>query len=156
MNANEQLIRHFYTCFQKKDYAGMQQCYAHNATFNDTVFKNLDALHVKAMWEMLLRNGKDLSLEFSDVHANETAGSANWVATYTFSKTGNKVINRIHAEFRFENGKIVQHTDRFNFYTWARQALGLTGLVLGWTTFLKNKIQAAAMQNLEAFIKKQS
>jgi ketosteroid isomerase-like protein len=153
MNVNEQLIHRFYTCFQHKDYKGMQECYAGNATFSDAVFKNLNAAQVKAMWEMLLRTGKDLSLEFDNVKAGDTQGSAHWVATYTFSKTGNKVINSINASFQYENGKIVSHTDSFNFYTWARQALGFTGLLLGWTSFLKNKVQATAKRSLDEFMK---
>ncbi|RZK47727.1 MAG: nuclear transport factor 2 family protein, partial [Pedobacter sp.] len=122
MNANEQLIQHFYTCFQNKDFKGMQACYADNAIFNDAVFKNLNAEQVKAMWEMLITKGKDMRLEFSQIKADEKTGSAHWDAYYTFSSTGNKVVNRIDASFEFENGKIVKHTDDFNFYIWAKQA----------------------------------
>jgi len=152
MNANEQLIKHFYTCFQNMDYKGMQACYAENATFNDAVFKNLNAKQVRAMWEMLITSAKDFKIEFSNVSANENAAKAHWDAYYTFSRTGNKVINRIDATFEIENGKIIKHTDDFNFYTWAKQALGTTGLLLGWTSFLKNKIQTTALENLEKFL----
>lgn len=155
MNANEQLIHHFYTCFKNKDYKGMQACYADNAVFNDAVFKNLNSMQVKAMWQMLITNGKDFSLEFNTIKANDTSGSAHWDASYTFSKTGNKVINRIDATFEFENGKIVKHTDYFNFYTWAKQALGTTGVLLGWTGFLKTKIQTTAKDNLDKFMQTQ-
>ena len=107
MNANEQCITTFYTAFQNKDYKTMQQCYTDNAVFTDEVFIDLDAKKVRAMWEMLIKGGKDLKVEFDSVKANEKEGSANWVATYTFSKTGKKVINRIHANFIFENGNAV-------------------------------------------------
>ena len=152
MNENELLIQKFYTCFQNKDYKGMQECYADNAIFNDSVFKNLNSNQVKAMWEMLIKNGKDLRLEFKDIKATKSNGTAHWDAYYTFSKTGNKVINRIDATFTFENGKIVSHTDYFNFYTWAKQALGIMGILLGWTSFMKNKVQKSAMKSLTAFI----
>lgn len=152
MNVNEQLIQKFYTCFQNKDYKGMQDCYADNAVFNDSVFKNLNSAQVKAMWQMLITTGKDLKLEFKDIKTTETTGTAHWDAYYTFSKTGNKVINRIDATFDFENGKIISHTDYFNFYTWSKQALGTAGILLGWTSFLKNKIQKTAMENLNAFM----
>ncbi len=154
MNANEALIHRFYTGFQNKDFKAMQDCYADTATFSDAVFKNLTASQVKAMWEMLLRNGKDINLEYKQVKANDTSGSAEWSATYTFSKTGRKVVNSIHASFEFDAGKIVKHTDKFDFYTWARQALGPTGVLLGWTSFIRNKIQATALNNLEHFMKK--
>lgn len=152
MNANEELINTFYTCFKNKDYKGMQACYADNATFSDAIFKNLNAAQVKAMWEMLILKGKDLRLEFSGISANETTGKAHWDAYYTFSTSGKKVINRIDASFEIENGKITKHVDHFDFYTWAKQALGITGILLGWTGFLKNKIQATALSNLTKFM----
>jgi len=154
MTANEKLIRTFYTAFQNKDYTIMQQCYADNAVFNDAVFKNLNAPQVRAMWEMLCVKGKDLKLEFKNVSVNNARGSAEWTAHYTFSATGKKVVNRIKASFVFENGKITFHTDDFDFYSWAQQAFGITGLLLGWTGYFKNKVQKQAMKNLHAFMNK--
>lgn len=154
MPSNKEIIQTFYKAFQNKDFKTMQDCYAANAVFNDEVFKNLNALQVKAMWEMLIKSGKDLQLEFKNVQATDTGGSAEWVATYTFSATNRKVTNHIKAAFTFENGKIVQHIDRFNFYSWAKQALGTPGLLLGWTGSLKKKVQQKAMKNLEAFMQR--
>lgn len=152
MNQNEQLITNFYIAFQQKDYATMQACYADNTTFSDEVFVNLNAGQVKAMWEMLIKSGKDLKLEFKNVTTSEKTGSAEWIATYTFSATGKKVVNHIYASFEFENGKISKHNDRFSFYKWSRQALGLVGLLLGWTDFLKQKIRKKAINNLTRFV----
>lgn len=151
---NQQLIHTFYTAFAKKDYTTMQSCYAGTAVFNDAVFKNLNSAEVKAMWEMLCKRGKDLQLEFSDIKATENGGSAHWQATYTFSTTKRKVINNINVQFEIENGKIVKHTDSFNFYTWAKQAFGVAGFLLGWTSFFKNKVQKGAMESLRTFMKK--
>jgi ketosteroid isomerase-like protein len=155
MHPNQQLITKFYTAFQNKDHKTMQNCYADNATFSDPVFENLNAAEVKAMWQMLITRSKDLQLEFKNVEANDNTGSAEWIATYTFSATGNKVLNKIKANFVFENGKIVQHKDSFDFYTWAKQALGFKGLLLGWTSFLHNKVKQGAKSNLMKFMSKQ-
>jgi ketosteroid isomerase-like protein len=154
MNTNEQLIEHFYTCFQNKDYKGMQACYADDATFSDAVFKDLNAAQVKSMWEMLISKGKDLRVEFNNIEADEQSGKAHWDAYYTFSATGKKVINKIDAQFKFENGKISKHIDHFSFYTWAKQALGVSGLLLGWTSFLQQKVRAQALKNLTMFMAK--
>lgn len=154
LTTNQQLIHTFYTAFAKKDYNTMQSCYADAAVFNDAVFKNLNSAEVKAMWEMLCKRGKDLQLEFSNIQTTENSATAHWQASYTFSATGRKVINNINAKFEIENGKIVKHTDSFNFYTWAKQAFGFTGTLLGWTTFFKNKVQNGAMANLVIFMKK--
>lgn len=154
MHPNEQLIRNFYTAFQRKDFLTMQQCYNADATFSDPVFENLKCTEVKAMWEMFCVKSTDLAIEFSDVYADEKLGSANWKATYTFSLTGKKVVNHISSKFIFKNGKIISHTDTFNFYNWAKQALGMKGILMGWTPFLKNKVQSNAMKSLKRFMQK--
>ncbi|WEK19153.1 MAG: nuclear transport factor 2 family protein [Candidatus Pedobacter colombiensis] len=152
MSTQEELIHHFYTSFQRKDVQAMQDCYADNASFSDPVFTNLNTLEVRSMWAMLLKNGKDMRLEFKNISTDETGTHAEWDAWYTFSATGNRVHNHICASFIIENGKIIKHTDHFSFYKWAKQALGFTGLLLGWTSFIKNKIRAKARKNLEAFM----
>jgi ketosteroid isomerase-like protein len=151
LHPNEQLIHSFYKAFQNKDYKTMQQSYADNAAFTDPVFINLNAEKTRTMWEMFCVNGKNLSIEFQNIKADETQGSGEWIATYTFSKSGKKVINHIYSKFKFENGKISEHVDTFNFYKWVKQALGLTGLLLGWTPFIKQKVQQGAMKNLNDY-----
>jgi len=152
MNKNEQLIHLFYSSFQSRDVKTMQACYGDDATFSDPVFNGLNAKEVCAMWEMLLKSGKDLRIEFGNVRASQHGATANWDAYYTFSTTGNKVVNRITASFTIEHGKIVKHQDNFSFYTWSKQALGITGLLLGWTGYLKRKIRTKARKNLDAYM----
>ena len=151
---NEELITRFYQSFQNRDFKTMQQCYSDHAKFNDPVFTNLHAEQVRKMWEMLLVKATDLELDYTNIRANDFSGSAEWTARYTFSKTGKKVINRIKASFIFEKGKILNHKDEFNFYTWSKQALGTPGLLLGWTPFIKNKIRNMAMKNLIEYMNK--
>ena len=79
------------------------------------------------MWRMLTGRAKDLSVELRSHDADESTGTANWVATYTFS-TGRHVVNDIQARFVFDDGLISEHDDDFDFGTWARQALGPVGL----------------------------
>ncbi len=132
----------------------MQSCYAPNATFNDEVFLNLDFDNVCGMWEMFCVRGGDIKIDFKDVSANQHEGKARWTATYVFSATGHKVVNEINANFVFENGKIIQHNDHFNFYKWSKQAFGIIGLLFGWTNFFKKKVQSKAIINLKKFIEK--
>lgn len=154
MHPNEQLIHTFYSAFQKKDYATMQQCYHDEATFSDPVFQNLSSREVRAMWQMLISGSKDLRLEFNKVQATDGKGSAHWDAFYTFSRTGRPVINRIDATFEFKDGKILRHTDVFDLWKWSRQALGLPGLLLGWGPIVQNKVRATARKTLDQFLKK--
>lgn len=151
MTGNENIIHTFYKAFQLKDFKTMQSCYADHAIFSDSVFVDLGAQQVKSMWAFLCLRGKDLQVAYSHVVAGEREGSAEWVATYTFSATNKKVINRIKANFIFENGKIIAHRDVFHFYRWARQAFGIKGWLLGWTSFFKNKVRKQALKNLEFY-----
>lgn len=154
MTPAEEIITRFYTAFQAKDATTMGACYADNAVFNDPVFRDLNAQEVRSMWTMLITRGKDLELEFSQVSGNDRVGSAEWKATYTFSGTGRKVVNHIHASFEIENGKIVRHTDRFSFSRWAKQALGLKAVLLGWTGLVQKKVRKSARQQLEKFMQR--
>ncbi len=132
----------------------MQSLYAPEATFNDAVFKNLNGIEAGKMWEMLLKNGKDLKLTYKILEETATSGKATWIATYTFSKSGRKVINNIMADFVIKDGKIISHTDSFDFYKWARQAFGTMGLILGWTSFFKNKVRTTAKAAFDKFLAK--
>jgi len=147
------LIR-FYTAFQQKDYETMASLYHPEATFKDAAFDLKSGKEAGAMWKMLITAGKDLRIEFNDVKGDEKTGSAHWEAWYTFSKTGRKVHNVIEAQFEFKDGLIYRHQDHFDFWRWSRQSLGLTGWVLGWSGFLKNKVSAAAMKSLHVFMTK--
>ncbi|HTI09484.1 MAG TPA: nuclear transport factor 2 family protein [Puia sp.] len=177
MSDEEQLVKVFYTCFQQRDWKGMLDCYHKDIFFYDPVFLNLEGPEVHAMWEMLLRNAKDLELNFSNIRMEpaspepatgsaaasqpagsgpasptETYGSCNWVATYTFSQTGRQIVNKGKALFTFSEGKIAEHQDDWSFWKWIRQALGLPGILLGWTPMLQNKIRRQARKNLEKFM----
>jgi ketosteroid isomerase-like protein len=152
MDTNQQLIEHFYQSFQRKDYRSMAACYHPDATFSDEVFSLKNGKEIAAMWHFLCESGKDLYIEYAGVQADELSGRAHWEAHYTFSRTGRKVHNMIEASFELRDGKIIRHVDRFPFWRWSQQAFGLTGWLLGWTPFLKNKVRDTAMSGLLRFI----
>jgi ketosteroid isomerase-like protein len=157
MEINAEVISKFYTAFQQLDYQTMNSCYSDDIVFNDPAFGLLRDDEAKSMWEMLCKNAKDFSLTFSNIQLlDEEYATCNWVATYTFSKTGRKVVNNIKAFMRLKDGKIIEHSDGFKLSKWAAQALGLQGVLLGWTGFMKRKIQKNARRNLVAFIEKKN
>lgn len=154
--ANKALIERFYTAFAARDGAGMTACYHPQAQFSDPAFPKLLGAEVGAMWRMLCLRAKDFQLSFSEVQCTGENGSARWIAKYTFSATGRAVENHIRAEFVFKDGLILQHADVFDFWRWSRQALGLPGLLLGWSGFLRRKVQKQAGANLQSFIRKET
>jgi ketosteroid isomerase-like protein len=146
-----ELIARFYGAFDRRDGDAMAACYAPDARFSDPVFPGLTGAEPGAMWRMLTGRSEDLRVELVE----HDAESAHWRATYTFTQTGRKVVNDVHASFKFSaNGKIAEHTDAFSFYRWSRQALGAPGLLLGWTPLLRRATQRKARASLDEFLER--
>jgi SnoaL-like domain len=150
MHPNVDLIQRFYVAFRHRDWSTMNAFYHSQVHFTDPVF-DLHGAHASMMWRMLCTNARDLTLEFSDVAADDLDGQAHWEARYTFSATGAKVHNIIDSSFEFRDSLIVRHIDRFSFWRWSRQALGATGWLLGWSGSVRRKVQHQAAKNLALF-----
>lgn len=152
MNPTQHLIEEFYAGFAEGNAKTMASCYHKEIQFQDPAFGKLEGQDVIDMWEMLIEKSKgNIKIEFSDVEANALSGTAKWVAKYTFSKTNRKVVNVIRASFVFKDGLIIKHTDDFDIWKWSKQALGLSGYLLGWTGFMQRKIQENALQSLRYY-----
>jgi len=154
MHPNAQRIQEFYAAFQRLDAQAMARCYADTATFSDPAFRNLNAAETRAMWAMLTERAKNFELSYANIQADDHKGSADWEAKYDFSASGRRVHNIIHAEFVFEQGSIIRHTDTFDVWRWSRQALGVVGWLLGWSGFLRQKISDQAMKGLRTYMRK--
>jgi ketosteroid isomerase-like protein len=153
MHQNKELIETFYASFQKLDAEAMIGCYHPDIRFSDPVFPILAEPKVSGMWKMLCSQAKNFELTYTDVQANDRTGTAHWEARYDFSATGRRVHNRINAAFEFQDGKIIKHTDDFNFWKWSRMALGPVGVLLGWTPLLRKKVQGQAGERLARFMR---
>ncbi len=101
------------------------------------------------MWRMLTSRAEDLRVELLDVDSAGT--SARWRATYTFTQTGRPVVNVVDARFEWRDGKIAVHEDSFSFWRWSRQALGVPGVLLGWTPLLQASVRKRARGQLARF-----
>ncbi|MFM9900594.1 MAG: nuclear transport factor 2 family protein [Polaromonas sp.] len=161
MHPNQATLEKFYAAFAQLDADTMATCYAPDAQFDDEAFSLRGHREVTGMWHMLCAatlankaNGHDVwQLQASGLHADAAGGRAHWEARYRFSATGRLVHNKIDGVFAFDaHGLITHHHDRFNFWSWSRQALGPPGLLLGWTPFLKRKVRAQAAANLQKFL----
>lgn len=156
-NENQELINRFYESFSSADADGMAACYHEDIFFEDPAFGVLRGKEVSAMWRMLLERSKgELEITYSNTEANRDSGAAQWVATYTFQATGRPVVNRVSASFEFKDGLIARHTDRFDFYVWAQQALGWKGWLLGWTSWMQRKVQQQTNRMLQKYLQEQN
>jgi ketosteroid isomerase-like protein len=155
MTDNTALIDRFYSAFARRDHATMAACYSPSAEFSDPVFTDLKGGQVGAMWRMLCERGTDLRIEHGPVRCEGNRCMVDWQAWYTYSATGRPVHNQIAASFVIENGVIQRHRDVFDLYRWARQALGVTGVLLGWSPPVQKTIRTKAARTLESFMRKQ-
>lgn len=153
-------IERFYGAFRALDAETMQACYAADARFDDPAFALQGRERIGGMWRMLCegvqaKGRAQWRLEYGElaVDADGRRGRAHWEAHYLFSATGREVHNIIDAAFEFDaQGLIVRHTDRFDFWRWSRQALGMPGLLLGWTPWLRTKVRGQAAGRLDGWL----
>lgn len=143
------LVRRFYTAFQRGDGEAMAALYHPEAQFSDPVFLDLRGPRAGHMWRMLLGRASDLAVEIGPIEPSADGVTVQWKASYTFSGTGRMVRNTVHARLGVVDGLIHSHADRFDLWAWSRMALGLPGALLGWTPWMKNKIRSQALAGLE-------
>jgi len=154
MNEHKSLIAKFYMAFSQLDWQTMSDCYHPEIEFSDPAFPSLKGKEAGVMWRMLCERAKSFELTFKNVSAEGDSGECQWQANYLFSKTGRMVENHISAQFLFRDGKIIHHKDTFDFWKWSKMALGTPGVLLGWSPFLRNKVQQTAQSELQKFLAK--
>jgi ketosteroid isomerase-like protein len=155
------LLKRFYAAFATLDARTMQSCYAPDARFEDPVFTLHGQEQIGTMWQMLCETMRNrgqavFRLEARDIEAMEDRGSAHWEVRYRFGAAGRMVHNVVEAQFTFEDGLIASHVDNFDFWRWARQALGPTGLAFGWTGYLQQKVRRESNAKLARRIQRET
>lgn len=153
-------IERLYNAFANLDGAAMEKCYAENARFEDEVFTLAGRRQIGGMWRMLCENARmrgiaNWSLEVADIRTSAAKGRAHWEADYLFGPRNRKVHNSVDAKFDFDDeGLILRHRDRFDFWRWSRQALGVQGLLLGWSPRVRERVRLQAGQQLQRYMEK--
>jgi len=151
-------ITTLYAAFSRLDGDAMAACHAEAARFTDEVFTLQGRQQPGGLWRMLCgatgaKAPADWKLETSGISEQGGRGRAHRKAHCRFSATGRLVHHVFEAEFEFDKaGLIPRPLDRFDFWRWARQALGTPGLLLGWTRFLRAKVRAQATADLQCFL----
>ena len=154
----EKLINQFYTAFKNLDAETMVSLYHDDIMFEDPAFGVLKGEEAKAMWRMLIdsQKGKNFQVTFSNIQQNGKIVTANWEAKYEFGKSKRKVHNKIKATFLIENGKILKHVDQFHLYSWAKQAMGFQGWLIGSTKLFQSKLNQQTRGMLQKYMAKQN
>jgi SnoaL-like domain len=157
MNNDERLVEKFFMAFKKFDANTMNACYSEDVAFYDPMFELLRGNAARSMWMMLSKSAREFSLEYDSIKNLEDGYyTCNWCASYTFSKTGRGVVNKIKAHFKIENGLIIEHSDAWSIQKWSEQAIGFMGKFFGWAGFFRKKLKNTAKRNLMDFIAKKN
>lgn len=154
MQNTSHLIYDFYRSFSALDAQKMVANYHPDVVFKDPAFGELKGSRARNMWRMLCdsQKGKDFRVKVLSVEADEEFGMALWEARYAFGRSERKVHNKIKAKFKFSDGKIIEHTDHFDLYRWSRQAMGIAGWLIGWSSFFQKSLQKKTNRMLDRFI----
>ena len=154
---HKELLQKFYNSFSEGNAKGMIDCYHENITFHDPAFGTLRGKRAKAMWELLLsKKDNNASLCYKILEVNDKHAKVNWTAHYKYGPKKRKVVNNVTANFEFKEAKILKHTDDFNLWTWSKQALGTSGYLLGWSSYMRDQIQQKTGNLLNSYIAKRT
>lgn len=142
----------FYNAFAKHDSATMTELYAESdaPVFSDPIFQNLNTREVRGMWQMLVAAGHDLTLSYAIESTTDEQAVVAWRAEYTYSGTGNKVVNEVRSTLTVRDGKIVAQQDEFDLCRWTRQALGMVKGTLACT--FPSTLRSQARGRLNEFL----
>ena len=149
--SHEKLLLDFYTAFNEKNATDMVSCYHKNIVFEDPIFGKLKGDKARKMWHWICYKGEDLKVTHSDITIDEDKGFAKCEVRYTYGERKRPILNRISAEFEFKDGKIIRHEDTFDLKTWATQAIGWKGKVIGGTSYFKKKLQFRSRKLIQNF-----
>lgn len=149
-----EIVESFYKAFQQKNAQAMNAVLAENVCFEDPAFGKLKGEDVKYMWQFLTENAENFSLEYKVSEVKKNKLTAQWTSKYTFSATGNEVINEVASVFELKDGKIVSHKDDFDLKKWVKQALGSAAGIFGGSFLVKNAVQKQSNNYLRKYKKK--
>lgn len=152
-DVNADAARRYWAALAAKDGKGMAKCYAADARFRDEVF-DLRGREPGAMWRMLFSGAQDLRITTHPLTVANHEATGIWEARYLFSATGRQVRNVIATTLTLRDGKIVQQRDRFSFWRWSGQALGVKGWIFGWTPLVRKAVRKQARGRLQKWMAK--
>ena len=151
MHPNAALLHTLFTSLDRHDHRTMVRCYRPDATFRDIAFRLTGQKEIHAMWHMICVG--DIRVAIKDVEADDRAGRARIVDTYTLRdkrQRPRKVVNEIESRFTFDGGLIVSQADDCDPVRWASMAFGgVKGFLAGHSRVVRSY---AARKKLEEFI----
>jgi hypothetical protein len=150
MHSSARLIEKLYSALRDGDPDAAASCYTDDAHFQDIAISLDGRESIRQMWRLI--SSRNVEVTFDSLAADDLRGDGHWVACYTFSDTGRRVVNDIHSRFSFREGLIVDHRDECDALSWANQGYPFPkNLLVGCVGPLR---RFGALRSLEEFIQK--
>ena len=132
MGSARPTLERLYDAFGRCDGATMASCYAADAHFADPVYPNLHGPQVGAMWRMLTGRAQDLTVEVRSLTADESTGSATWMAHYRSARTAGRSPTWCKLHVHLHGRAHPDERDEFDFHggrrrRWVRRVASSAG-----------------------------
>jgi ketosteroid isomerase-like protein len=143
--ASRALVEQLFLALREGETDALLSRYAEHVRIEHPLLGVLDRDEFAAALRSFARRSPGHSLTYAIEDAEGDRVEASWRLNHLFHETGRLVAISGASVFVLAAGRIVRQTDRFDRRDWARQALGLTGLVLsflpGWRAFLRRELR---------------
>ena len=145
----ESLLSTFYKALAEGNLETLTTCYSKKNQFSDPAFGDLQGPQIMDIWTFLLsKGGENLQVETEVIYEESLSAAGQWGAKYPFGSKKRPVTNGITATFVIEDRKIVTHHDVFDLWKWSSQALGLPGMLMGWSPWFATKLRGKFRKTL--------
>lgn len=147
----------FYVALQRLDDATLRACYAPDAEYEDPSFRLEGIDRIAMMWEMLCDTTRRVDpdvwrLDWDDVRGTRHRCKALRRVRYRHPVTGRLVEHVVESRFQFNrDGKIERQLERYDLWSWSRQAYGASGWLYGWTPLMRARLRHGGHRALATY-----
>ena len=137
-------LQEFLKYYQRK-YSGISTSNSNIVTDFYTALGNSDYESLRELY--------DISVKYEIINESKDWIHTEWTISYLLEVTGRRVILNEKGFFRIEDGKIVEHRDEYDFWSWSSQGLGFVGKCFGWLNWFKLRVKVQAKRTIDVFMK---
>ncbi len=150
-NKSTEIVNTFYEALNKGDIKTIRQLYHPEAVYKSEMF-TLKGQEVFALWYTASQPEMNLKVECTSLKEVNNEVHTTWNISYQLSVVNRTVKLSEIGLFRFKDGKIIFHQDKYSFYSWCKQTFGPIGWLFGWTTWLKKRVSKQALKTINSNI----
>lgn len=141
------LLARFFGALAARDAARLAGCYHPLATYSSPLFPDLRGALPALMWRLALDRAPDLRIDWDVAFADPRKAQVKWTARWRQGTTERRLA--VASTLSIWDGRIVRHVDEFRFPSFAAQALGVRGRLLGWNAAWRRRLQRRVRAGLE-------